>query len=64
MFTQFGFPVSTTEAIIGGITGVGIIGGMAGVGRRKLREIVTAWISTPTVSLILTFGLASLILLV
>jgi PiT family inorganic phosphate transporter len=64
MFTQFGFPVSTTEAIIGGITGVGLIGGMAGVGRRKLREIVTAWISTPTVSLILTFGLASLILLV
>lgn len=64
MFTQFGFPVSTTEAIIGGITGVGLIGGMAGVGRHKLREIVTAWISTPTISLILTFALASLILLV
>jgi len=64
MFTQFGFPVSTTEAIIGGITGVGLIGGMAGIGRRKLRDIVMAWISTPTVSLILTFSLTSLILLV
>jgi PiT family inorganic phosphate transporter len=64
LFTQFGFPVSTTEAIIGGITGVGIIGGMAGVGRGKLREIVMAWISTPTISLILTFGLAYLVLLV
>jgi len=64
MFTQFGFPVSTTEAIIGGITGVGLIGGMAAVGRHKLRDIVMAWISTPTVSLILTFSLTSLILLV
>jgi PiT family inorganic phosphate transporter len=64
MFTQFGLPVSTTEAIIGGITGVGLIGGMAAVGRHKLRDIVMAWISTPTVSLILTFSLTSLILLV
>jgi PiT family inorganic phosphate transporter len=63
MFTQFGLPVSTTESIVGGITGVGLIGGVAAVSKHKLGEIAKAWISTPTVSMVLTFSLASALLL-
>jgi len=63
MFTQFGLPVSTTESIVGGITGVGLIGGVAAVSKHKLGEIAKAWISTPTTSMILTFSLTSVLLL-
>jgi PiT family inorganic phosphate transporter len=62
LFTQFGLPVSTSESIVGGIAGVGLVGGVATVGRHKLREILMAWVSTPTVSMILTFGLTSLLI--
>jgi len=64
LFTQFGLPVSTSESIIGGIAGVGLVGGVAAVSRRKLSQIVLAWISTPTVSMILAFSLASVLILV
>lgn len=64
LFTQFGLPVSSSFSIIGGIAGVGLIGGVSAVSRHKLSEIAKAWISTPIVSMILTFILASLILLV
>jgi PiT family inorganic phosphate transporter len=63
LFTQFGLPVSTSESIVGGITGVGLIGGVAAVSRHKLGEIAKAWISTPTMSMVLTFSLASALLL-
>jgi PiT family inorganic phosphate transporter len=64
LFTQFGLPVSSSFSIIGGITGVGIIGGVSAVSRHKLSEIAKTWISTPIIAMILTFSLASLILLV
>jgi len=64
LFTQFGLPVSTSESIVGGIVGVGLIGGVAAVSRRKLGQIVLAWISTPTMSMILAFSLTSVLILV
>jgi len=64
LFTQFGLPVSTSESIVGGIIGVGLIGGVAAVSKRKLSQIIIAWISTPTVSMILAFGLTSAFILV
>jgi PiT family inorganic phosphate transporter len=62
LFTQFGLPVSSSFSIIGGITGVGLIGGVPAVSRNKLGDIAKAWISTPIVSMIFAFILASVIL--
>lgn len=54
-FTQFGIPVSTSQAIVGGVAGAGLVKGIAAVSRRKLGEIGVAWLLTPTVAAGLTF---------
>ncbi|KXB06518.1 hypothetical protein AKJ53_00035 [candidate division MSBL1 archaeon SCGC-AAA382F02] len=56
MFTQFGLPVSTSQAIVGGVAGAGLVKGTATVSKGKLGEIGVAWVLTPTVSAALTFG--------
>ena len=47
LFTQVGVPVSTSQAIVGGVTGVGLVKGVRTVSRRTLIEIVVGWVSTP-----------------
>lgn len=64
LFTQLGLPVSTSQAIIGGVVGAGLVRGMAAVSGRKLGQIALAWISTPTLAMILAFSLTSAFILV
>jgi PiT family inorganic phosphate transporter len=64
LFTQWGLPVSTSQAIVGGVVGAGLVRGLAAVSGRKLGKIAIAWISTPTMSMVLTFTLTSAFLLV
>jgi PiT family inorganic phosphate transporter len=64
LFTQWGLPVSTSQAIVGGVAGAGLVRGMSAVSGRKMSRIVVAWISTPTVAMILAFSLTSSFLLV
>lgn len=64
LFTQWGLPVSTSQAIVGGVAGAGLVRGMAAVSGHKLGGIMIAWISTPTISMLLAFGLTSAFLLV
>ena len=47
LFTQTGVPVSTSQAIVGGVTGVGLVKGARTVSRRTLIEIAVGWVSTP-----------------
>ncbi|MEA1905321.1 MAG: inorganic phosphate transporter [Candidatus Hadarchaeota archaeon] len=54
-FTQFGIPVSTSQAIVGGVVGAGLVKGVAAVSKRRLGEIGVAWILTPTAAASLTF---------
>lgn len=49
-FTQVGVPVSTSQAIVGGVTGVGLVKGVKMVSRRTLIEIAVGWVSTPLFS--------------
>ena len=55
LFTQVGVPVSTSQAIVGGVTGVGLIKGARTVSKRTLLEIMIGWISTPLSSGIIAY---------
>ncbi len=47
IFTQVGVPVSTSQAIVGAVAGVGLVKGVRSVSLRSLIEIAIGWVSTP-----------------
>ena len=57
LFTQVGVPVSTSQAIVGGVAGVGLVKGARTVSRRTLIEIVVGWVSTPLSSGVIAYFL-------
>ncbi|MGD9899913.1 MAG: inorganic phosphate transporter [Calditrichaceae bacterium] len=48
-------PVSSTQAVVGAIIGIGLIKGGKGVRYNVLGEIATGWVTTPVISGIITF---------
>ncbi len=54
-YAVIGVPVSTSQAVVGGVLGIGIIKGVKTVNRRVLRNILAAWFSTPLISLTATY---------
>jgi len=58
LFTQFGIPVSITQAIIGGIIGIGRAKDIAIMNTRVVSRVVLGWIMAPLIGL----GLALLLL--
>ena len=61
IFTQVGVPVSTSQAIVGGVVGVGLIKGVKTVRKRTLIEIGIGWISTPISAGIISYILLKLL---
>ncbi|GAB6058675.1 inorganic phosphate transporter [Desulfonatronum parangueonense] len=59
LFTQVGIPVSSSQAVVGAVVGVGLVGGVHTVKGRNLVRIVLAWVATPV-----SAGLISLLLVV
>lgn len=57
IFTQVGVPVSTSQAIVGAVVGVGVVKDVKTVSKRMLVEIGIGWISTPLLSGILSFAM-------
>jgi PiT family inorganic phosphate transporter len=55
LFTQVGVPVSTSQAVVGGVTGVGLVKGVRTVSRKTLLEIAVGWVSTPVSSGVLAY---------
>ena len=47
LFTLAGVPVSTSQAVVGGIIGVGLTGGSRAIHRSALRRIFAGWVLTP-----------------
>jgi PiT family inorganic phosphate transporter len=61
-FVQFKIPVSTTQAIVGAVAGVGLVKGAAAVSGRKLGHIWIAWVMGPIITFVISILLGWLIL--
>ncbi len=57
IYARVGVPVSTSQAVIGAVLGVGIIKGINTIQRRTLVNILLAWIITPFVASMLALTL-------
>ena len=62
--TQQGIPVSSTHAINGAIVGVGATRGRTAVQWKVVREMVTAWVITIPLALVLSWAGYQIITLV
>ena len=60
LFTQVGVPVSSSQAIVGGVAGVGLVKGARTVSRQTLIRIVIGWVSTPISAGIISYVLLKL----
>ena len=57
-FTQLHVPVSSSQAIVGAVAGVGFVRGMNTVNAKKLGSIFSAWFLSPVISAILAIIIA------
>lgn len=48
VFSMLGIPVSTSQAVVGGVIGVGLTKGTQAVSTRKISSIFVGWVLTPT----------------
>ena len=48
LFSLAGIPVSTSQAVVGGVIGVGLTKGMKAVSTKKISTIFIGWVVTPT----------------
>jgi PiT family inorganic phosphate transporter len=60
LFTQVGVPVSSSQAIVGGVAGVGLVKGARTVNKRTLTGIGIGWICTPISAGIISYVLIKL----
>jgi len=54
VFAVVGVPVSSSQAIVGAIVGIGLLRGARGIRFKALRDIGIGWLLTPVMSLILS----------
>lgn len=50
IYAQIGVPVSTSQAIVGAVLGIGIVLGARSVNNRTLLHIVFGWLATPLIA--------------
>lgn len=57
VYTIIGVPVSTSQAVIGAVVGVGCIKGIQSAKMRSIWNVALAWIATPIMAGLVAFGL-------
>ncbi len=57
IYTILGVPVSTSQAVIGAVLGVGIVKGISTVERRTLINILIGWFFTPTIAAVIALSI-------
>jgi len=55
LFTQFGLPVSITQALVGGIFGIGLAKKIALINKHMVRKIITGWILAPIIGALTSY---------
>jgi PiT family inorganic phosphate transporter len=55
LFTQIGVPVSSSQAIVGAVVGVGLVGDVQTVSVKMLARIGIGWIMTPVAGAVLAY---------
>jgi len=60
-FSILGLPVSTSQAIVGAVVGVGILHGVRTVRLRKIGGIALGWVATPMAAGLFAFGVYKLV---
>jgi PiT family inorganic phosphate transporter len=53
-YASLGVPVSSSQAVIGGILGVGLIKGMNTISKKTLLHISSGWLLSPLLSCLLS----------
>jgi PiT family inorganic phosphate transporter len=61
IFTQIGVPVSSSQAIVGAVVGVGLVGDVRTVSHKMLARIAVGWLLTPISAGTLTYLLLLLL---
>jgi PiT family inorganic phosphate transporter len=54
LYAMVGVPVSTSQAVVGAVLGIGLVKGVRTVNRKVLRNILLAWLTTPVIAFGLT----------
>ena len=62
-YTHMGIPISTTQALIGGLAGVGMTKGTGMVNKDTVRGIFIGWIITPISTAVISIGLYEILAL-
>lgn len=57
VFSMLGLPVSSSQAVVGALIGIGLYHGVRGISRAKLVEIVVGWVATPMTAAVAAYGL-------
>ena len=58
LFTQFGLPVSITQAQVGGILGIGVAKRIVFMNKRKTRNIILGWMLAPLAGVVISWLLS------
>jgi len=61
LFTQIGVPVSSSQAVVGAVVGVGLVGSLRTVSPAMLAKIALGWVLTPVSAGLLTYVFVLLI---
>ncbi|MDJ0748939.1 MAG: inorganic phosphate transporter [Woeseiaceae bacterium] len=61
LFSMVGIPVSTSQAVVGAVIGVGMTKGVRAVSMRKIRTIFLGWILTPICAAVFAAGVYRLL---
>jgi PiT family inorganic phosphate transporter len=56
-YTFLGVPVSTSQAVIGAVLGIGLLKGINTVNRRTMINIVFGWLLTPVIASIIALAI-------
>ncbi len=61
IYAKIGIPVSTSQAIVGAVIGIGLIKGVNFLNKKTIKTILFGWLGTPTTAALISFLLTLII---